>query len=642
MADIIKKLAPHVANLIAAGEVVQRPASVIKELCENSADAGAKNITVEFTDGAMTFLRVSDDGCGMSPGDAVMAFQRHATSKISDGDDLDRIMTHGFRGEALASIAAVSRIDLMTRLKGSIEGTSVSLEGGSVTENIPAGCPEGTTIIVRDIFFNTPARMKYVKKNTTEAAAAVTAVQLQALAHPEISFRLIRDGREVFHTAGAGDLKSAIYDVCGREFAAGLTEVKGSYNDVEIAGYVTRPTASRGTRSGQHFIVNARPISSKLLTSALEEGCKTRIPISRYPGCVIRITVKPTSVDVNVHPAKQEVKFSREREVYDSLYYAVLSAMTGDEGRPEMQLKPPVKDIVKTAQITNQTTVKAEPKSDMTFRSMTVEDYRRMMEKAAAISDKTAQKAVIPAPIPTAAERDEPRPEPPKAPVMPAVIPEEPLREEPPVPVKEEAPQGPEQQSLPLPGADVPYYKYIGEAFDTYIIIEEKTGLLLIDKHAAHERIMFEKLKESEGPPMSQLLIVPEIVKLSPKEAQAILSHTDEMAEAGFEVEDMGDDCVMVRQIPSFMEPGDILPVLEEMAEELLKGRNKPSTQRKERLLYTLACHSAIRAGSRSDPAELRKLAEEVLTRPDVRYCPHGRPVTVSLTRAQLERQFGR
>ncbi|MBR6812400.1 MAG: DNA mismatch repair endonuclease MutL, partial [Oscillospiraceae bacterium] len=346
MPDIIKELPEHIANLIAAGEVVQRPASVIKELCENSADAGATKITVEFTDGGMTFMRVSDDGCGMSPSDARTAFLRHATSKISLEEDLDRIMTHGFRGEALASIAAVARIDLLTRERGTIEGTSVSLEGGTVTEHISAGCPEGTTIVVRDLFFNTPARMKYVKKNVTEAAAIVSAVQEQALAHPDISYKLIKDGRQSFMTSGSGDLKSVVYDVFGREFATSLRPIRGQSGGVLIEGFISRPTASRGNRSAQHTVVNKRPVKSRLLTAAVEEGCKTRIPTGRYPACVVSIQIKPTALDVNVHPAKLEVKFASDREIFDAVYYAVLGALTTDEGKPELRFRDAVRPQV--------------------------------------------------------------------------------------------------------------------------------------------------------------------------------------------------------------------------------------------------------------------------------------------------------
>ncbi len=640
MPDIIRELPEHVANLIAAGEVVQRPASVIKELCENSADAGSKKITVEFTDGGMTFLRVSDDGCGMSPRDAGTAFLRHATSKITSERDLDSIVTLGFRGEALASVASVSRVDLITRERGSIEGTAVNIEGGTITENSPAGCPEGTTIVVRDLFFNTPARMKYVKKNMTEAAAIVSTVQEQALANTSVAYRLIKDGREVFSTSGSGDLRAVIYDVFGRDFAASLQEIKGDFQGVALSGFVTRPTSSRGNRQAQHFIVNNRPVRSRLLCAALEEGCKTRMPASRFPGCVICLKTKPTSVDVNVHPAKLEVKFSSEREIFDAVYYAVLSAMTGDEGRPELQFRAAERPAPLMQSSDRQSTA---------FHAMSLEEYRRLLEssKGAAPSKELSYGAYALQKSATS----------PSGTGLPAEKTQERTSDKPAAdvvsPANVSAPAGGEAVSQTERSASeaLPHTparpqgrqaRVIGEAFKTYIIVEEEEGLLLIDKHAAHERILFERLRSEKSGQMSQLLLAPEVVRFTPKEAQALLSSLDDLRASGFEAEDFGNDSLLVREVPACLDACDAQAVLQQIAEDLLEGKSSAAAKKQEKLLYRVACRAAIKAGHSSAQEELRELAQQVISREDIRFCPHGRPITISIGKSALERQFGR
>ncbi len=626
MPDIIKELPEHVANLIAAGEVVQRPASVVKELLENASDAGAGKITVEFSDGGMTFIRVSDDGCGMSPNDARTAFLRHATSKISSEEDLDRILTMGFRGEALASIAAVSRIDLITRERGSIEGVSVTIEGGRTESVSPAGCPEGTTVVVRDLFYNTPARMKYVKKDATEAAAVITAAQEQAIAHTDIAFRLLRDGREVFATSGGGDLKAAVYDVLGRDLASSLTEVKGDYSGIRLTGFITRPTASRGSRSAQHFIVNHRPVRSRLLSAAAEEGCKTRIPAGRFPGCVICLEMKPTAVDVNVHPSKLEVKFSSERDAFDAVYYAVMSAMSGDEGKPELLFR---------GQRRPEHASGDRAGSNSSFHAMTIDEYREMLEK----SGRDQRPAFsIPSPGVRAQTPPQKSQESP-APRGPAGGATAPVSTE---PALEEISGNAEQTAATLRALRSERVKVIGEAMKTYIIVEQEDGLLLIDKHAAHERILFERLKADDAAPMSQMLLAPVVARFDPKEAQELLSSLDLLRAAGFDAEDFGGDSLIVRAIPACLDSGDAQAIMQEIAGDLLGGKGELAARRHEKLLYRVACRAAVKAGRSGDMLELRALAEEVLSRDDIRYCPHGRPVAISISKAALDRQFGR
>ena len=365
MSKIIK-LSPHVANLIAAGEVVERPASVVKELLENAVDAGASQVTVEIQDGGMTFLRVTDNGCGMSPEDARTAFLRHATSKLKTAEDLAAIATMGFRGEALAAIASVSRIDLLTKTPGAIAGTSLRLEAGSITEESEAGCPDGTTIIVRDLFFNTPARMKFMKSDTVEGSKVTAAVQMQALAHPEVAFRFLRDGKEILSTPGTGNLDAAVYCIYGRDCK--LIPLESKWDSFTLTGFISKPTDARPSRALQTFFVNGRPVKSRLLIAALEEAYRNQIMVGRFPACVLHLTVPASAVDVNVHPTKTEVKFLNEKAVFDCIHYGVLGALNKAPDRPQVQFKP-------TPTATPQATA-AAPKQENFFRTMSAQEYQ--------------------------------------------------------------------------------------------------------------------------------------------------------------------------------------------------------------------------------------------------------------------------
>ena len=631
----IIQLDRHVADLIAAGEVVERPASAVKELVENSIDAGAKNITIELQNGGMTFLRITDDGCGMEPVDARTAFLRHATSKIRKKEDLACIGTLGFRGEALAAISSVSKIDLLTRAQGAENGVRLHLEAGQVLSEEPAGCPCGTTILVRELFYNTPARMKFMKSDAAESSAVFSVVQQQALAHPEISFRFLKDGQEQLHTDGQGDRMAAIYAIYGRELANNMLPVDGSWEKLRVRGFVTKPTATRGNRAWQSFFVNNRYIKSRLLSAALEEAYRNQIMVGRFPACVLEIDMPVQAVDVNVHPAKTEVKFLSEREVFDAVHYAVLSTLSRAAGRPEW--KTPEKKQEPAPQPQTQPKIVQPPKPGF-YQTMQASEYRR--QAAQQPVQKPAQPVLaspvqLPRSEPVPAQqsftlqkaevRPEPKPEP-KIEVRPEPKPE---------PVKE--PEA--QQALSVPEEP---FRIIGEALHTYIIVEQGEAVLFLDKHAAHERIRFEALKKEDHPIMAQLLLAPVSAELSREEAAAVLENRALLERCGFETEDFGGGDVLIRQIPSDVDVEDAKALLQELAGDLLAGKTLDPDSLRDNLLHTIACKSAIKAGWQTSDEELRRLVQEVLSRDDIKYCPHGRPVCVTLTKRQLEKQFKR
>ena len=632
----IIQLDRHVADLIAAGEVVERPASAVKELVENSIDAGAKNITIELQNGGMTFLRITDDGCGMDPVDARTAFLRHATSKIRKKEDLACIGTLGFRGEALAAISSVSKIDLLTRAQGAETGVRLHLEAGQVLSEEPAGCPCGTTILVRELFYNTPARMKFMKSDAAESSAVFAAIQQQALAHPEISFRFLKDGQEQLHTDGQGDRMAAIYAIYGRELANNMLPVDGSWEKLRVRGFVTKPTATRGNRAWQSFFVNNRYIKSRLLSAAVEEAYRNQIMVGRFPACVLEIDMPVQAVDVNVHPAKTEVKFLSEREVFDAVHYAVLSTLSRAAGRPEW--KAPEKKQEPAPRPQAQPKAVQPPKPGF-YQTMQASEYRRQAAQQPAV--KPAQPVLAspvqlprsePAPVqqtfvlPKQEAKSEVKPEP-KIEVRPEPKPE---------PVKTPEPQ---QQTLPVPEEP---FRIIGEALHTYIIVEQGEAVLFLDKHAAHERIRFEALKKEDHPIMAQLLLAPVSAELSREEAAAVLENKALLESCGFETEDFGGGDILIRQIPSDVDVEDAKALLQELAGDLLAGKTLDPDSLRDNLLHTIACKSAIKAGWLTSDEELRRLVQEVLSRDDIKYCPHGRPVCVTLTKRQLEKQFKR
>lgn len=664
----IVQLSSHVADLIAAGEVVERPASVVKELVENAIDAGATRVTIEIQNGGMTFIRISDNGCGMAPEDARTAFLRHATSKIRNKDDLAAISTLGFRGEALAAISAVSRIDLLTKAEDS-PGVSLHLDAGQVTQEAPAGCPEGTTILVRDLFYNTPARMKFMKSDQAEASAVFLAVQQQALAHPEIAFRFLKDGAEQLSTSGSGDRMSAIYTVFGRELSNSMVEVNGKWEQFTVRGFVTKPTCTRGNRSYQYFFVNSRFIKSKLLSSALEQAYKNQLMVGRFPACVLELDLPVQAVDVNVHPAKTEVKFLSERGAFDAVHYAVLSALSKAPGRPAVQLPASKHDAIAQGLASE-----GAPSEKERFRTMMADEFRRT---ASAPEVNPFSQTIRPAAKPVPVFVDEPSYLS-AALASPVQVPARSAAPEPPQSVQKPQPvPAPEQHvpvTLPLPDASRPVevcpsekraqpepaqalpeepaqqtlcmqeasFRIIGETMDTYILVEQGESLLLIDKHAAHERVLFEKLKSETHPVMPQLLLQPVPVQLTRPEAQAVLENLPLLQSLGFDVSEFSDWQLVLRQVPAELSPDDACAALEAFAEDLLTGRRPSESDLRDNLLHTMACKAAIKAGWHTEPKEREALVREVLSRGDIKYCPHGRPVCIELTRKELEKQFKR
>ncbi len=639
----IIQLSPHIANLIAAGEVVERPASVVKELLENAVDAGASKVTVEIRDGGMTFLRVTDNGCGMAPEDAKTAFKRHATSKLRTAEDLAAISTCGFRGEALAAIASVSRIDLMTKTAGSLSGISLKLEAGNIIEESEVGCPEGTTIIIRDLFFNTPARMKFMKSDTVEGSRVTAAVQLQALAHPNVAFQFLRDGKQVLSTPGNGGLQAAVYCIYGRE-SAHMVQVDSRWEQYSLTGCVTKPTDARPSRNLQTFFVNDRPVKSRLLTSALEEAYRNQIMVGKFPGCVLHLTLPPHMVDVNVHPAKTEVKFLSEKAVFDCVHYGVLAALNKQTDRPQVQFRQSApaqlpQTPAASAPLPAAKSAPQAPKKENFYRTMTAEEYKTF---STALKDAPQPKQEAAAA--TAARLEQPASLPIRETVMLPQIRELPKKEPVPVPKPipkpEPVPEEPEQVTLEMPQET--QWRMVGELYNSYIIVEQGEDAFLIDKHAAHERILFEKLKANQEKISSQSLLQPVPVRLSPSAAGILLENAALLEELGFEIEEFGENTVLLRQIPMDLSPELAAEAAETLASDLLSGRRERKDTIRDDLLHTVACKAAIKAGWRNAEEELKVLVKEVMSREDLKYCPHGRPICVSLSKKQLEKQFKR
>ena len=638
MSKIIK-LSPHVANLIAAGEVVERPASVAKELLENAVDAGATQVTIEIRDGGMTFLRVTDNGCGMEAEDARTAFLRHATSKLKTAEDLAAISTMGFRGEALAAIASVSRIDLMTKTAGALSGTALSLEAGNITEETEAGCPQGTTIIVRDLFYNTPARMKFMKSDTVESGRITATVQAQALAHPQVAFRLLRDGKEVLSTPGTGKLQDAVFGIYGREFGR-MVQVESNWEGYRLHGYVCKPTDARPSRAMQTFFVNGRPVKSRILMAALEEAYRNQIMVGKFPSCVLHLDFPAHLVDVNVHPAKTEVKFLNEKNIFDCVHYGVLGALNQTPDRPQMQFKTPAQPAPQKA---------APAKQETFFRTMDAQEFKAFQSaiKQAPRPDPVAAMATANAVSTTPVVRQAPilpdvSAKEYAAPPMPPVPPEPPVPPMPPIPPMPPVPTIPEPEQIAMEMPKEIPWRVVGELYNSYIIVEQGEDAFLIDKHAAHERILFEKLKANQESISSQLLLAPQTLRLQADDRAILLENRELLSSLGFEVEEFGTDTLLIRQIPMDLSQDDAAATLEAMATDLSMGRREKATTVRDEILHTVACKAAIKAGWVTDKKELTALVETVMSREELKYCPHGRPICISLSKKQLEKQFKR
>lgn len=639
---VINVLQPHVADMIAAGEVVERPASVIKELVENSLDAGAKNITVEIRGGGATYIRVTDDGCGMAPEDAGIAFLRHATSKLHDEKGLEAISTMGFRGEALAAISSVSKTELNTRRRGDASGTRVVLEAGDIQEMFAAGCPDGTTMIVRDLFYNTPARLKFLKSDRSEASACQLAALRCALGHPEVSIRFIKDRNEEFFTPGDGKQESCVYSLMGRDMATQMLRCAGENNGIHVTGFVSSPAYGKGNRSAQFFFCNGRFIKSQLLQAAVEQAYKNTLLTGRYPACALYIELGYGSVDVNVHPAKTEVKFSEERKVFDAVHYAVLSALAGERQTAEIKLSESTKKAVGA-------------KPDF-YQSMSAETFREsgyaapkpvQPQPAAAATAVSALRPPVSAARPVQPVQMSLRAEPAEYETEPKpensrILPEKPEKSET-VPVfSQDMPvKAVEKPVRNVESRPIPDHKIVGEALKTYIIVEQDDKLILIDKHAAHERMIFDRLKAQEREIMAQNLLIPVTIRPNGDDMDAITENAALLYELGFEIEPFGERELIVRAVPADMDAGDVPAAIEEICEKLRRGKCPDAQSARDEILHTVACKAAIKAGWDTHPKELEAVVDAVISG-RVRYCPHGRPVSVTLTRKELDKQFKR
>ena len=661
---VINVLDKHVAELIAAGEVVERPASVIKELVENAIDAGAKHITVEIKNGGTTFMRVTDDGCGFLREDVKLAFLRHATSKVREQDDLDHIATLGFRGEALASISAVSRLQLITKSAKEDTGTSYIIEGGEEKSFDDAGCPVGTTFVIRDLFYNIPARAKFLKKDVSEGNTVSNIVDKTALSHPEIAFTFVRDGKQALKTFGDGKLLSAIYAVFGREFATSLIPVDYQLDGITVSGYVSKPVNSRPNRNMQNFFINGRYVKSRTAMAALEEAFKGSIMVGKFPSCVLNLSLPFEAIDVNVHPSKIEVRFINERPVFDAVYHAAKSALLKHDDRKQAHFKDDsaLREIRRSSTFNNAQAVfrkpgppKVQPQikpkdefnpfSDIEFSKPNPKPKLQSLDDLHLTDNKNpfdvySKQAVKN----TKREESYSKPQNQALPLIqkpdtpkPAVIADKPKAEE--IVVTEK----PNSEPVVLYEQQKDELKYVGELFDTYIIVEKnQKEMLLIDKHAAHERIIYEKLKAEKAGSSAQLLLTPITVTLGKSEYDAAINHLDMFSDCSFEVEDFGNSTLLVRSAPQYIEAAEVADCITEMADYISMGKNDIFTEKMDWFYHNVACRSAIKAGHKNSAQELIDIVKTLEENPQIRYCPHGRPICIVMKKSEIERQFGR
>lgn len=676
--SVINILPKEVYSLIAAGEVVERPMSVVKEMIENSIDAGAKHITLEIKNGGTTYIRITDDGCGISKDDVRKVFISHATSKIAKSDDLNSIGTLGFRGEAMASVAAVAKVEMLTKTQAEEIGTRYEICGGEEVDFSPAGCPAGTTIIVRDIFFNVPARMKFLKKDVTEGNAVQGVADRIALSHPEISFRFIRDGKQVLLTSGNGDLKSTVYSVFGSDLSDTLIPVDYSLNSMRITGFVSRPHQSRKSRAMQFFFINGRLVKSATAMAALEQAYKNSIMVGRYPACVLNIEMDAALVDVNVHPAKTEVRFVNERPVFDLVYYGVKTAVEADNSVKEAAFHSDesaknYKNLEKSSAKTDFGVKPVQPaqlkfgkarssdwsladsseytvhrrkesygnpsdykiSSDSVFsaaetlhddesKTVVAIDFSDSKESSSDVvyggtDSKTNTSLLANGGIDFAA-RNESRAE------------------------SASEPSGGDEVSIVEQGGAMPEFKVVGEAFNTYIIVETENNLYYIDKHAAHERMNFERFKADarKSGIASQMLLVPVAVSLAPDEYDCIISNLNLLSKCGFAVEDFGSNTVIVRETPSLLDGDDAKDLILEIAQKLLEHKTDIEPDRMDWIFHSASCRGAVKGGDYTSPQERELFVKKLLSMPGIKYCPHGRPVMIKVSKYEIEKQFGR
>lgn len=698
----INVLDKHTAELIAAGEVVERPSSVVKELLENSIDAGATQITVEIMHGGIDYLRITDNGCGILKEDVRNAFKRNATSKISVDSDLEKIGTLGFRGEALASISSVSKVQLITKAKEENIGSAYEIDGGEEISFDDAGCPDGTTFIMRNLFYNVPARYKFLKKDVAEGNAVASVIDKIALSHPEIAITFIRDNKRVLKTAGDGKLMSSIYAVYGRDFASTLIPVDYELNGMKLTGYISRPTNGRANRNMQNTFINGRFVKSRTISVALEEACKGSIMIGKFPSCVLNLQISPEAVDVNVHPSKIEVRFINERPVFDTVYHGVKSALLRGDSRKEAVLnhnntvnikplnpfnlankvinKEPPKSVQKASEKPRERsifdeldlpikTVKYNKVNKVSDSSSVQKKYMEFLENNKKLSEnnQTTNNTVcnninnnvinnVSTESKIETRMDEVKEDTSLNQEVQKVNPFEELELE---KITTEEKKSDVDVVLPterqtnssfenieiktLIDEDKQSFRFIGEAMNTYIIVEtDNNKLVLIDKHAAHERIIFEKLKREKGTGSVQLLLIPITVTLEKNEYTVAIEHLDMFRNVGFDVEDFGNGTLIVRSAPSYLRNDDVEDTIIEICGYIAENRKNVMSEHMEWIYHNISCRSAIKAGDSSTAKELIDIAKTVFSDDSIRYCPHGRPVCIELSKYEIEKQFGR
>lgn len=698
----INVLDKHTAELIAAGEVVERPSSVVKELLENSIDAGATQITVEIMHGGIDYLRITDNGCGILKEDVRNAFKRNATSKISVDSDLEKIGTLGFRGEALASISSVSKVQLITKAKEENIGSAYEIDGGEEISFDDAGCPDGTTFIMRNLFYNVPARYKFLKKDVAEGNAVASVIDKIALSHPEIAITFIRDNKRVLKTAGDGKLMSSIYAVYGRDFASTLIPVDYELNGMKLTGYISRPTNGRANRNMQNTFINGRFVKSRTISVALEEACKGSIMIGKFPSCVLNLQISPEAVDVNVHPSKIEVRFINERPVFDTVYHGVKSALLRGDSRKEAVLnhnntvnikslnpfnlankvinKEPPKSVQKASEKSREKsifdeldlptkTVKYNKINKVSDSSSVQKKYMEFLENNKKLSEnnQTTNNTVcnntnnnvinnVSTESKIETTMDEVKEDTSLNQEVQKVNPFEELELEKitteekksdvdvVLPTERQTNSSSENIEIKtLIDEDKQSFRFIGEAMNTYIIVEtDNNKLVLIDKHAAHERIIFEKLKREKGTGSVQLLLIPITVTLEKNEYTVAIEHLDMFKNVGFDVEDFGNGTLIVRSAPSYLRNDDIEDTIIEICGYIAENRKNVMSEHMEWIYHNISCRSAIKAGDSSTAKELIDIAKTVFSDDSIRYCPHGRPVCIELSKYEIEKQFGR
>ena len=630
----IRLLNKSVAELIAAGEVIERPASVIKELVENSIDANATVVTVEIRNGGISYIRITDNGDGIPMLDMPLAFERHATSKIETEYDLESIMTLGFRGEALASIAAISKVEMTSKTRSEEFGGKFTIEGSEPIELEEVGCADGTSIVIRDIFFNTPARLKFLKSSTTEGNYIANLIDKIALSHPEISFRFIRDGKQELCTTGNGDLYSAVFSVFGPEFAKSLMPVDYSMNGIEIKGFVNIPHKSRNNRTMQTWFVNGRYVRSNIMTVALEEAYKNAIMVGKFPACVLMIKIEPSLLDVNVHPTKTEIKFSNEKAVYEAIFFAVKNAIltyskkdtvTKLEKQEEKsveikqaqeEVKEPIKPII------TEIKVEASVTENTVLNTQTVE--YKVTEQVPPIYIRNTVEEVK--------EKQETEEESFTQNEFSFIT--EKSFETPAVKVENTVIEGIEKVTE--------NYRIIGEIFRTYIIVETDTDVVAIDKHAVHERYIFEQIKEGKMQGNAQVLMFPISVFLSREQKQSLDAQVELINKLGFTYETISDTEISLKEIPAVIDLDEAEEIINEISDNVLANKNDITPAVLDTLYATISCKSAIKAHDVNNDAELQKIVEMVFNNENLRYCPHGRPTIARFTKRQFEKIFGR